>query len=49
METSSTPHQTDYVTEINSTPENQKSDQIENTQPPNNFPMLTITDKTSPN
>jgi hypothetical protein len=48
METSFIPHQT-YSTEINPTSVNQKSEQIENSQPPNNLPMLIITDENPPN
>jgi len=44
METSSSPHQTN-VTEINSTSENQKFNLIENSQPPNNSPMIITTDE----
>lgn len=45
MEISATPHQTN-VTEIKYTQENQKIDLIENSQPPNNSPMLITSDVT---
>lgn len=48
MEISSTPHQTN-VTEINSTSENHKIELIENSQPPNNSPMLIASDETPAN